>query len=271
MEFFRRIAALAERYGGDADEPLAVMECGRRELPVAAGEPGEVYCHRGTHYRDGAVTGRCPVDRAREIRGKLGAERRRLVAEISRIEEGSPFGWDGFNARREGLQGGVRALAVMRRFAAELPGNVVLAGPRGLGKTHLLLASHFALLERGVSSVYVRTPELRRLFRALDSYTEAVVEEAQVKLHPILYAQAVHFDDAGHIEDDARARGQFAEGLKDLLDRSRGRWATATNRSAAEAEHHPDLSGVILSRLMFDADLVKLEGFDYRATTLRTA
>jgi DNA replication protein DnaC len=248
-----------------------VSECGASLLPLEDSDrqPGVTYCDGTWHHVANGVSGRCQIVRQREVKDRVAGERRRLAAEIAKVEEASAFGFDGYDGRL--CVGGARALEVMRRFARAPQFSVLLKGPRGLGKTHLLLASHFELLERGIPSVYVRTPELRRLFRAMDSYDQEVVDEARRKLDPILYAAAIHFDDAGHIENDARARGQFAEGLKDLLDRSRGRWATATNRSGDEAERHPDLSSVNFSRLLLDAEVVVMSGDDFRALTARTA
>jgi DNA replication protein DnaC len=243
--------------------------CGAPYLPVDGPlADGVTYCDFEWHYDLTGVTGRCTDVRRREIQKRVASERQRLTAEIARIEQRSRFGFAGYDPSL--CEGGARALAVMQRFGVELAFNAVLIGSAGLGKSHLLLASHFACLERGVSSVYLRTPELRRWFRARESFDSEVSAEAERNLSPALYAQAVHFDDAGHIENDQRARGQFAEGLKDLLDRSRGRWAVATNRAAEEAERHPDLSGVVVSRFLLDAEVVRLDGADYRVMTART-
>jgi hypothetical protein len=214
--------------------------------------------------RGTAIAGRCPKVIEDDIRRLVTLEERRLAAELDKIRH--PF-----DPHRTGLVGGERALEVLRRFAWLGPSsNVLLIGPTGLGKTHLLLRSHLTLLKRGIASQYVRTFELRKIFRHANSYSAELAEEARYKLDRYVYAQAVHFDDAGHIENDQRARGEFAEGLKELLDKSRARWAIATNRSAAEAEQHPDLGGVNLSRMLADCETVELDGPDYRAQTARS-
>ncbi len=76
--------------------------------------------------------------------------------------------------------------------------------------------------------------------------------------------QAIHLDDLGNVENDERRRGMFAEGLKQVLDRSKAKRFAATNLTWAEATKHPDVGEKVLSRLVSGAIVVKLEGEDYR-------
>lgn len=232
-------------------------------------EPGRVYCDGRWHHRAEGNLGRCPALVKLEIKARVVTERARLSGALARLALHGGASFDGYDTTRgDGLD---KALEVMRRFSGARPPctGVLLSGPAGLGKTRLLLASHFTLLEAGISSQYVTSAELRRLFRASDNLNEEVREEAKHALDRYLYAQAVHADDLGEIEDDQRARGRFAEGLKELLDRSRGAWAIATNRSGEEAERHPDLTGTVVSRMVLDADVVKMVGKDFRNGTAR--
>jgi DNA replication protein DnaC len=212
---------------------------------------------------------RCDALRRAEIRARIEVERTRLIGPLSLLDGHGGASFDGYDPNRH--EGAAAGLAAMRRFSSERPPRrgVLLIGPSGLGKTRLLLASHFALLGAGIASQYVTTPELRFWFRRQMSFDEEVAREAREWLGKFQYAAAIHFDDAGHVENDQRARGEFTEGLKHLLDSTRAAWAVSSNRSSAEMEQHPDLSGSVASRFALDADVVVMRGEDYRQETAR--
>jgi DNA replication protein DnaC len=160
----------------------------------------------------------------------------------------------------------------MQAFAADPAGaNVFLFGPTGLGKTRLMLASHFALLRRGVNSRYVTSPELRSLFRRKESFDEDAAKEANDALLALQGAAVIHADDLGDIEGDERKKGGFAEGLKDLLRLARGTWVFSTNCGYAELKSHPDIGAKNLSRMVEGATLVPMEGKDFRVQTAKVA
>jgi len=242
------------------------------DAPEECQPPEGMTCSGGWHFRDDIAIRRCDTKRKQEIRSRIAGELKRLAGPIEQLRkwgaldsQGVPT-FEGYDATRPGQSGAREALEAMQRFAAGRPPltNVLLKSGNGLGKTRLLLASHFALLGAGISSVFTTTPELRFWFRRQMQFEEEVAKEARAWLEKFHYAQAIHYDDPGHVENDQRVRGEFTEGLKNLLDNSRGRWAVATNRSAEEMEHHPDLSGTIASRFQFDADVVVMSGLDFR-------
>jgi hypothetical protein len=242
-------------------------------IPDASEEcvpPDGMTCTGGWHFRDDIAIRRCDTRRRAEIRARVAGELKRLAGPIEQLGR-----WGALDARGVPTLAGYdptrhtgapEALAAMLRFASGRPPrtNVLLKSSNGLGKTRMLLASHFALLEAGVSSVFTTTPELRFWFRRQMSFDEEIAREARSFLEKFTVAQAVHFDDPGHVENDQRARGEFTEGLKHLLDCSRGAWAVATNRSSEEMESHPDLSGTIASRFQFGAEIVVMSGLDFR-------
>lgn len=230
--------------------------------------PG-VFCDGGWHFRDGLALHRCDALRRAEIRAKVDVERVRLAGALDVLEAHGGALFAGYDPNRH--EGAKEALEAMQRFASGRPPRrgVLLIGSNGLGKTRLMLASHFSLLEAGIASQYVTTPELRFWFRRQMSFDEEIAREARGWLERFQYAQAIHFDDAGHVENDQRARGEFTEGLKHLLDTSRAAWAVSSNRSSQEMQQHPDLSGTVMSRFMRDADLVTMRGRDFRQETLR--
>jgi len=245
---------------------LPPLECGAARW-VGSWDPGVTFCMGAMHMNAAGVLGRCPEARKAEIRARVESERKRLAGPLAVLALKGGVGFSGFDWSRN--ESAAKALGAMRRFSEGRPpiSGVLLTGPTGLGKTRLLLASHFALLEAGVNSEYVTSPALRRLFRDASSFTEEVAETARGQLDRLVYASAVHADDLGDVEDDQRARGQFTEGIKDLLDRSRAVWAFAVNLSSEEAERHPDLSGKVVSRMQYGAEIVPMEGSDYRLST----
>jgi DNA replication protein DnaC len=272
---FERIAGRFAPAGNLA--PLPMRSCGAAPWPDDAPKPGRVYCDGLAHYAGPGpsgtfdVSGRCPVVRREESRARLESERERLAGTLAQLAEHGGPSFDGFDPRRH--PSAARALGVMQRFAAGRPPkrHVLLTGPTGLGKTRLLLASHFSRLAAGTPSEYVTTSDLRELFHEAANFNEDVCRPAQDSLGRLYRTEVLHLDDLAQTEDDTRGRGEFADGLKRFLDRSRAMRAVATNRSGPQAERHPDLSGPIISRLLLDADVVELAGIDYRHETARSS
>lgn len=237
--------------------------------------PDGQICDGGWHFRDigdfygREAVGRCDTRRRQEIRAKVADERVRLDGPLELLRPHGGARFDGYDTTRH--IGAGEALEAMQRFSGGRPPkrNIILVSPNGLGKTRLLLASHFALLEAGIASQYVTTPELRKWFRRANSFDEETEREARNWLDRFNYSQAIHFDDAGHVENDQRSRGEFTEGLKNLLDNTKAAWAVATNRTSAEMETHPDLSGTVASRFQYNADVVVMRGRDFRVETSR--
>lgn len=232
--------------------------------------PAGMYCDGGWHFRDGFAVNRCDSKRRQEIRERVNSERDRLIGALETLADDGALNasglptFSGYQADRH--EGAGKALEAMQRFSAGRPPKrgVLLISPNGLGKTRLMLASHFTLLGAGIASQYVTTPELRFWFRRQMSFDEEVAREARGWLERLQYAHVIHFDDAGHVEHDQRARGEFTEGLKHLLDTSGAVWAVSSNRSYTEMQQHPDLSGTVASRLIHGADIVTMKGIDYR-------
>jgi DNA replication protein DnaC len=248
------------------DEP---RRCPAGHMPMPAGSPDE-HCDRIAHYRwhaewNCAVSvGRCPELRKRETAELYERERKRLAGELTQISRLGRVGFDGYDVTRG--PGAGEAWKAAKEFSEGRPPkrNVLFAGTTGLGKTRLLLASHFALLKAGVRSVYVTSPELRAAFDDQRAYDEELREQGNAVVERLVRTQAVHLDDLGNVDDDERKRGQFAEGLKKVLDRSAAAWFAATNLTWDEATRHPDVGAKVLSRLVSGAVVVRLDGKDFR-------
>ena len=211
------------------------------------------------------AVGRCPQKRRDEIMATVAAERGRLRGELELLRRLGPTGFDGFDQMHgKGCENAWRA-AVEFSQARPPNRNVYLFGTTGLGKSRLLLASHFGLLEGGIRSIYATSPQLREAFERLRSFDDEVKGEAEAFIASVRRAQAVHLDDLGNIEDDERKTGLFREGLKGILDRSSAAWMTGSNLPTIEAaKQHPDVGVKVVSRLMTGAIVVRLEGTDYR-------
>lgn len=241
------------------DETPYEAPCG---LPRWENGPGTV-CQGGWHRRiddtGSAVVGRCPFTVAAEIREHVDAERRRLGARS--FDDYDPSRHD--DARR--------ALEAVRAVAMSRPvrGSVLLSGGTGLGKTHLLVASHVSLLTAGISSAYVTSGDLRPTFRALQSYDGDRAAEAERRLNELVRVAALHLDDIGDVRGSEAFHADFAVGLKRLLDRRAlenpgGVRLVAINCTAQQAREHPDIGDRILSRLVEGADVVRMDGRDQR-------
>jgi DNA replication protein DnaC len=249
--------------------PDAPLRCGAKVFGELL-KDGEESCDRAWHFRgEGdalAAVRRCPstMQNAQklEIQGLIRREKLRLVDEIRLVTMYGSFGFKRYEFRCEGAKAAYKAAA---EFSKGRPPrhSVLLSGPTGLGKTRLLLASHFTLLGAGVRSVYLTSPELRAALDDRRSFDEGAKERGTALVERARRAEAVHFDDLGNVDDDERKVGNFREGLKELLDRRKGAWFVATNCTFQEAETHPDIGKKVLSRLVGGV-VVCMKGEDYR-------
>lgn len=257
---------VAKAGAGELPPGPDVGPCGCPRFDIYKARDGVEYCTGRWHYigRLAKRPAMCPAVEAAEVRERIAGERGRLRGELRLLRR---EGFDGFDPALL-TTGGHEAIDAMRRFAEGPERSVLLVGPSGLGKTHLFLAAHFRLLERGLPSIFVQTRELRMAFKDAESYDDGTREDARARIDRLVRARVVIFDDVAGIEGDERKRGTFADGLKDLLDRRHGVWAVGTNREGEEAERHPDLTAAIMSRLLHGCELVEMSGPDQRRADL---
>jgi DNA replication protein DnaC len=242
--------------------------CGYAPLDPTAKSDEEV-CDRLTHRRRGFVVRRCPAVVVAELRKQF-VSRADLMSgkgfETHDVERARAGGGDG----QKRVDAAKRALDAMVRFSGERHPSrgVVLSGPTGTGKSRLLFSSHFLRLERGWPSVYVRTGDLRLLFRDAESRDERVSGPARDRIARIARARVVHLDDLGDVADGGETSPSFGRGIKALTDMWRDETGTAIaltmNLRSFEARRHPDIGDRVLSRLCQDADCIGLDGEDQR-------
>lgn len=239
--------------------------------PFVYGEMGEgkTYCDGSTHFTvRGAPSvdyaGECPGRRALEANLRVQAEVKRLRPVFENLHCIPSL--NDFDPER--VANGGKALEAMRRFVSGSARSVFLRGDTGNGKTHLLIASHLALLRAGVNSVYLVSSSLADLCWRKHLFDAAAREEAEKAFQSLAHAEVIHFDELGQAIGDERRRLQFTEGLKLLCDGS-VRWAVGSNLlPEALGGHLAPLSDQILSRLMGpaarDGAVVDLAGADQR-------
>lgn len=235
----------------------------------------EVVCDGVVHFRQGQVrqmVGMCPAWQALGRAARIDEERRRLAPRIARLRlcprrtadhrecdcavQFARQHMAAFDGSRSASAG--RALAATRAFVEGKARGLFFVGPSGLGKTHLLLASHFALLERGVRSAFVASSDLYPLFADAESFDDERRLPALTTLQTLWSKQVVHLDELG--EGPGDASGRFFRGIKGAFDRSSIRFAVASNRSLDELSTHPDVTSLLISRfrqgaseVLFDA------------------
>lgn len=161
------------------------------------------------------------------------------------------------------------AVEAAQRFRADESGfkRLVLYGSHGTGKTLLLLLVHFDALARGQWSVFVTASELRRWIQDANtrwsSASEVAREAAEAALADLGRARQVCVDDVAPVLRDRRQPGEVQEGLGELFSRLRV-LAVTSNLDGARASAHPDLGERAVSRLVAGAQLVRLDGDDWR-------
>jgi DNA replication protein DnaC len=237
-------------------------------------QPGQ-HCDRVGHYdRDPTdrglppvlYLGRCPALQRADTLDLLSQERDRLAGAL----EGCAGGFQAYDQTRLGALS-ERAYGYALRFSLGRPPrrSLLLCGDLGVGKTHLALASHFALLSAAVRSCFVSSTDLRELFRACMSFDDDTKREAETQRGRLLRADVIHWDDVGDVEGDQRRRGEFCEGVKFLLDRGRAWWFLTSNLDAIGVANHPDVGRKVLDRLLRDgpdgpAQQVEIKGQSQR-------
>lgn len=218
-------------------------------------------CNGFLHLQAGGrLITRCPAKIAEEIQALVDPELERLEGAITRAFRGQPVGFDGFDPKR--ARGGGKALAAMVRFAGESRPSrgALLSGQTGIGKTRLMLASHFTRMRAGLPSEFVTVSDLRGAFADSSSFDADRRGPAEARLRRLRRCPAIHIDDLGIGEGSA----SFAAKFQQLLEDMPGAVAVSLNLASDEARKHPDIGERVLSRLIDNAEVARMEGEDQR-------
>lgn len=186
--------------------------------------------------------------------------RKRSMAETRRKRAGFPAGktFDVWERERSSIsfatQDALRSLEWVRRSE-----NLVICGPSGTGKSHLLEALGRAIVEEGRRVAWFSIEDLGKLVRRHridDSVARALV--------PILRADVIIVDDIGLLPVTEEA----AEGLYRLIDASYERRSVAISSnlhpSGFDELMPPSLATALVDRLLHHAHVVKTSGDSIR-------
>jgi hypothetical protein len=237
-------------------------------------------CRDGWHYRgiwsyrDTVAVRRCPVAERARIAARVGAERERLAGTIARCHAQGGFGFEGWEDRSPGAQAALEA--AQAHFAAVIEdlkrGRSIralsLLGDHGTGKTRLLLAIHFGLLESGVPVEWVGSDQLLTMRIKRLHGREEEREEAQKAFDRIARAKHIAIPDIGDSQRAERQRGEDAavsDELRELLDVSGAAVAWASNHKTSEAlGRDPSIGARVRSRILDGAVIVRINDSDRR-------
>ncbi len=166
----------------------------------------------------------------------------------------------------------IKARDIVRIWADDYPDvrkGLLLTGPKGVGKTHLMVAAlHRILRERRIAAAarFVRVPEL--LFRLQQAWKEDISEREI--LAPLESAEIVVFDDIG-VVSPPWARERLHAILTRAVDSGAKLLATTIYPShpAGAGELGERITQSSASLLLEACRRVDLKGEDYRTTVIQ--
>lgn len=156
-----------------------------------------------------------------------------------------------------------KALSQSKRYVEEFdlkkPRNLFFQGSFGTGKSHLSVSIAKALIEKGFSTIFISTPKLLTKIRNTYNQQSELTEEDI--LRAIREADLVVFDDIGA---EGEITGWGMQKIFEVIDSRAGKHNIfTTNLTSDELSASKDLQR-IFSRMMMNAELVIMNGTDYR-------
>lgn len=149
-----------------------------------------------------------------------------------------------------------RAFAVAQAFAEELNGTLVLHGPYGTGKTHLLAAICNTLIDREVGCLFLKAPDL---FDMIQTYMDKHWDYQNV-INQAIWTPLLVIDDVDKISPSAWRQ----ERLYDIIDKR-----TELEKPIAISTNQLDeldtfVGGACADRLSIGQIAVEMVGESYR-------